>query len=102
MLVQACDTPAEAAGAAEDYISQARSTYLTEKESGIVIDGHQYDVIRYACNSETSPYKEGCSAFITAGSSAVCIELTVSDQYARDPEELLTSFLSGCHYAAEQ
>lgn len=62
--------------------------------------GQSYTLLFYHCNPDSSPYDHGVSAFAVIGENAVCAELTCLDTYSEDLNDLLKTFLEGCHYAA--
>lgn len=85
----------------DTWLSAAKSNYKIQSENTLNINGQDYTLLKYVCNSKDNPYDRGISAFGIYGTTAVCAELTCVENYTEDLETLLISFLNGCHFSAD-
>ncbi len=100
LLVSECDSSEQAQINCDNWQSAARENYLVYNQETKAMAGQSYTLLFYHCNPDSSPYDHGVSAFAVIGENAVCAELTCLDTYSEDLNDLLKTFLEGCHYAA--
>ncbi len=98
LLLEESKNEAEASDNIDSWLSAAEDNYNISSYEDITVNGETYTVITYQCSSETSPYDHGVSAFSVHDTSAVCMELTCTDNYTGDLNTMLTDFLSGCSW----
>ncbi len=80
----------------DTWMAAAKENYEILDEKEAAYNGQPYTILTYRCASEENPYARGASAFGTAGSNALCIELTCQEDFKEDLPSLLTAFLEGC------
>lgn len=80
------------------WIEQAKTTYDILSEEEVTYNGQTYTLFTYKCTREDNPYDRGVSAFGVHGDSAVCIELTCTEDFSKDLKAILTEFLGNCTY----
>ncbi len=85
----------------DSWIGQAKTTYDILSEEEVTYNGQTYTLFTYKCTHEDNPYDHGVSAFGIHGNSAVCIELTCTEDFDEDLEAILTEFLGNCTYYSE-
>ncbi len=78
----------------DSWLSAAEQNYDIKSSEELSINNETYTIINYICNSETSPYDHGVSAFAAHDTSAICIELTCIENYTGDLNAMMTDFLS--------
>lgn len=82
----------------DTWLAAAKENYEIQKEEERSCNGQAYTIITYSCKSTDTPYARGVSAFSTNQNTAVCIELMCREHYHEDLGEMLTGFLTNCHY----
>ncbi len=92
----------KASGNCASWLAAARENYDIQSEDERTFNGQTYTLLTYNCTGENNPYDRGVSAFTVHGSTAVCAELTCLENYTEDLETLLTDFLNGCHFTADE
>lgn len=80
------------------WIKQEKATYDILSEEEVTYNGQTYTLFVYNCTHEDNPYDHGVSAFGVHDKSAVCIELTCTEDFSEDPKSILTEFLGNCTY----
>ncbi len=80
------------------WIDREKTTYDILSEEEVTCNGQAYTLFIYKCTHEDNPYDHGVSAFGVHDKSAVCIELTCTEDFAEDPKAILTEFLENCTY----
>lgn len=83
----------------DEWLDRARSNYEISAEEEIVCNEQAYLMITYTFPGENTPYARGVSAFAVHGNRAVCMELTCREDFAGNPETILTEFLENCSYS---
>ena len=58
-------------------------------------------MLTYDTASDSNPYSHGMVAFGVFQNYAVSVELTCTDQFDRDAEDVLWDFLLQTHYSAD-
>lgn len=82
-----------------EWLEQEKTTYDILSEEEITCNGQTYTLFTYKCINEDNPYDHGVSAFCVHGKSAVCIELTCTEDFTEDTKAILTEFLENCTYS---
>ncbi len=82
----------------DTWINQQKATYDILSEEEVTYNGQTYTLFVYKCTHEDNPYDHGVSAFGVHDKSAVCIELTCTEDFTEDPKPILTEFLENCTY----
>ena len=78
---------------------------LTEKNYDITENftkeyaGVEFSIYKYKTISADNPYNKGISAFGVWEHGAVSVELIFKENFSDDPDEILSTFLNGFHYA---
>lgn len=101
LLLYGCGDGEYARAAMEDFIAREEGTYTVTDRRTDTVNGQEYSVLVYDCDSETNPYERGVSAFGIYRNYVVVAELTCTADYSGDEQAILSDFLSGCHYSAE-
>lgn len=100
VLVYGCED-AEAAGQTlAEWGERQAEVYAIRETTAWRVNGQDYTVSAYDCQSETNPYARGVSAFLAHGGYALSFELNCQDGFAGDESEILRDVLDACHYAA--
>lgn len=82
----------------EIWLESGQSNYdVTDKEN-VTYGGQTYTMITYDFENTENPYARGISAFGVYENCSVCIELTCTEEYDEDLQEMLAAFLNGCTY----
>ncbi len=82
----------------DTWIDREKAAYDILSEEEVTCNGQAYTLFIYKCTHEDNPYDHGVSAFGVHDKSAVCIELTCTEDFAEDPKAILTEFLENCTY----
>ena len=101
LLLYGCGDEEQAAEAKADWMARERGTYQIREEREEVRNGRSFSVMTYDCGSATNPYARGISAFGLFGNYVVIAELTCTEDFEGNEEQLLQGFLDGCHYGSE-
>lgn len=101
LLLGESKDPASAQDNMDTWLNAAKDNYEILEEREITCNGHAYTVLTYNCANEGNPYARGMSAFGTAESDALCIELACQESFEEDLAPLLTAFLENCSYRTE-
>ena len=96
LLLGESKDPASAQNNMDTWLNAAKDNYEITEEQEITCGGQAYTILTYQCAGEDNPYARGMSALGTAGSDALCIELTCREGFEEDLSSLLTTFLEGC------
>ncbi len=100
VLVYGCKDAEAARQTLAEWSARQAQTYAVSATAEQTVNGQDYSVSSYDCQSETNPYSRGVSAFGVYGSYAVSFELNCLDGFAGDEAQILQDFLNACHYAA--
>lgn len=101
LLLYGCADEAAAEEAMADWMSREEGTYDVRERRDETHNGRDYRLLVYDCGSDTNPYSRGVSAFTRYGKYVVIAELTCTDAFEGDEQEILAEFLDGCHYARQ-
>lgn len=101
LLVYGCEDNTAAEAAVEEWTQRENGLYQITGTSSQEISGQTYDLLSYTVSSDTNPYDRGVSAFTTYHNYAVSAEMTCTESFTGDPQQILKDFLQGCHYSAE-
>lgn len=82
----------------DKWLDVARTNYEILNEKEISCNGQPYLLITYNCVSENNPYDNGASVFGVRQKHAICIELTLAEDFDEDAKTLLIDFLNNCSY----
>lgn len=88
----------DAQGNMTQWLELSRTNYEILEEEEITCSGQSYSLITYNCINEENPYERGVSAFGVYGNTAVCMELTCTEQFQEDVRALMIDFLNNCSY----
>lgn len=100
VLVYGCKNAEAARQTLAEWSARQAETYAVSASEERTVNGQDYSVFSYDCQSETNPYSRGVSAFSVYGSYAVSFELNCQDGFDGDEAQILQDFLNACHYAA--
>ena len=100
LLLYGCADEAAADEALSDWMAREEETYAVRERRDATHNGQTYSLLVYDCGSDTNPYSRGVSAFSKFGSYVVIAELTCTDAFTGDEQQMLAEFLNGCHYAS--
>lgn len=98
LLLYGCTDEASADEAMADWMAREEDTYDVWGRRGETCNGRDYSLLIYNCGSDTNPYSRGVSAFTRYGKYVVIAELTCTDAFDGDEQQMLSEFLGGCHY----
>ena len=99
LLLQETPNRELAENSTEEWKKLTEKNYdISETFSG-EYSGQEFSVYKYNTISEDNPYSGGISAFGVWEHGAVSVELVFKDSFADDPDEILSTFLNGFHYA---
>ncbi|MBQ3705732.1 MAG: hypothetical protein II888_04685 [Clostridia bacterium] len=101
LLLYGCGDREQAEEARAEWMAREENTYRVEEKRSETHNGQDFQVLIYACGSETNPYERGASAFGVFGNYVVIAELTCTEDYEGDAAAQLGEFLDGCHYGSE-
>ena len=101
VLLLTSDTAEDAQLNVDDWLALAADNYTITDTSQQTYNGQEFTVVTYAFPSDTSPYARGASAFAASDAWAISAEFACQDGFEEDAQEILTDFLTHCHYAAE-
>ena len=101
LLLYGCGNASLAEEARQEWIAREENTYQVRTRRQAVHSGVGFEVLEYDCGSPTNPYSRGISAFGLYGHYVVIAELTCTEDYEGNEQQLLAHFLDGCHYASE-
>lgn len=99
-LVYGCRNAEDAGEELADWTDHLNETYNIKETRELTCNGVAFTLTTYDCVSETNPYARGAAALGVYGDHALSAELNLLDSYEGDETEILTDFLSACHYAA--
>ena len=100
LLLYGCADEDAAKEAFADWMGREEATYDVLEKREEVCNGQPYSLLIYSCGSDTNPYSRGVSAFSLYGSYVVIAELTCTEDFTGDEQQMLADFLNGCHYGA--
>ena len=100
LLLYGCADEDAAQEALSDWMGREEETYDVRERRDETYNGRPYSLLIYDCGSETNPYSHGVSAFSLFGNYVVIAELTCTDGFSGDDQQMLAEFLGGCHYAS--
>lgn len=101
LLLYGCEDTAGAESACADFLARERETYDVQSEQTALHNGQSYQVLNYACISDTNPYDRGCSAFAVYGEYVFVAEFTCQESFEGDAEQILSDVLDGVYYSAD-
>lgn len=99
LLLQEFVSSEKALAGLDTWIDQAKTTYDIVNEEEITCNGQAYTIFTYNCINEDNPYDYGISAFGVHDQSAVCMELTCTENFPEDSKAILIEFLENCTYS---
>ena len=100
LLVQECETEAEAESAVEAWSGYERASFTRGEAAAREYAGQTYEVALLTPVPEAggSPYHDGAEAFAVRGKLAISVELLCQESFQAGREAVLARFLSGLHY----
>lgn len=100
LLVQECETEAEAESAVEEWSGYERASFTRGEAAAREYAGQTYEIapLSAAQGADGSPYHDGAEAFAVRGRLAISVELLCQESFEADREAVLTRFLSGFHF----
>lgn len=101
LLLYGCADEENAEDASAEWMARETGTYTITETRTETYNGQEYTVLVYQCGSDTNPYSRGISAFGIYENYVVVAELACLDSFPGDEQEILSDFLTGCHYSAE-
>lgn len=102
LLLYGCGDESLAAEAKADWIAREEGTYQVRSRREEVLNGQAFTVLDYNCGSDTNPYQRGVSAFGLLENYVIIAELTCTEDYSGNEQQILQQFLEGCHYASDK
>lgn len=82
----------------DKWLDVAKANYEILSEEEISCNGQPYLLITYNCVSKDNPYDNGASVFGVRKKHAMCIEMTLAEDFDEDAKTLLIDFLNNCTY----
>lgn len=101
LLLYGCADEENAEDASAEWMARETGTYTITETRTETYNGQEYTVLVYQCGSDTNPYSRGISAFGIYENYVVVAELACLDSFPGDEQEILSDFLTGCHYSAD-
>jgi len=98
LLVKECDSVEEANANVSDWMRRETGSYAAE-HTALTIGGREWNVLILQEALSENPYAGGAAAFIAVGTNAISVELLCRPDWDGDTEAVLTTFLSGLHFA---
>ncbi len=83
----------------DTWMDREKETYDILSEEEITCNGQTYTIFTYNCINEDNPYDHGISAFTVHDPSAICMELTCTENFPEDSKAILIEFLENCTYS---
>lgn len=99
LLLRETTTLELAESSAEEWKKLTEKNYDITENFTKEYSGLEFSVYKYNTVSEDNPYSGGVSAFGVWEHGAVSVELIFKESFSDDPDELLSTFLNGFHYA---
>ena len=99
LLIEQCRDAGTAGSEVGKWLALEKTSYGTGEEQEKTIAGQSFRILPLTSAAEGNPYTHGAAAFGSRGDMAVSVELLCRDGFEGDPEEVLTAFLAGLHYA---
>ncbi len=102
LLLEEAKTAESAQASVDEWLDLAADHYAVTGTEQRTYNGQNFTVLSYTFSSDTSPFARGVSAFTVFDHWAISAEFACLDDFDGDPGEILTDFLSHCHYAAPE
>lgn len=101
VLVKECADADEARAAVDEWGARLEETWRVTDTREESHNGQTYIVRLCEALSAEKPYARELAALTWYGADAVCVELDCRTAFNGDADAVLSAFLDGCHYAAD-
>lgn len=99
LVLSECEDPRAAEGLVAEWATLAEQSYDTAEASPLDHPLGAFTLTPYDFPADSDTFRHGMSCLGVVGSRAVNLELSFRDEISLDPEQTLTAFLNGFHFA---
>lgn len=99
LVLSECETEQEAEALAAQWQELVEENYAAEPAHTLECATGSFTMIPYSCPEDSDTFSHGMSAIGMVGDRAVNLEISCMEGVSVDPEQTLTAFLNGFHFA---